>query len=116
MNDIKRAKSFDFARFILVSKLGFVEMAPLRPMRQSLGQAFLKACRVWGGAPRKRRFFAKLSLRLGCQRKRLNCFAKAKPLLVVSTRLSDAFFFAYRGTKKKALQKRNADLSFRSLR
>jgi hypothetical protein len=85
-------------------------------MRQSLGQAFLKACGEWGGAPRKRRFFAKLSLRLVCQRKRPNCFCQAMPLLAVRTKVSDAFFFAYRGTKKKALQKRNADLSFRSLR
>jgi len=38
------------------------------------------------------------------------------PLSAVGEKLFNAFFFAYRGTKKKALQKRNADLSFRSLR
>jgi len=30
------------------------------------------------------------------------------PLSAVGAKVSDAFFFAYRGTKKKALQKRNA--------
>jgi len=62
-------------------------MATLRPSAKSFGQAFSKACGEWGGAPRKRRFFAKLSLRLGCQRKRLNRFAQATPLSAVSPKV-----------------------------
>jgi len=61
-----------------------------KPSSKSFGQAFSKACGVWGGAPRNRHFFfAKLfSLCLLCQRKkRLNYFAKVMPLLAVGEKI-----------------------------